>query len=214
MIVMHTQYNNYYKGLGLQNNAYSNNSTFNNQDHHLRNLKFCRNKFAFKPLIISIHVLSDKISDRDFSYLSNQLCISKVGEKPSLGDIITYAHSQIIESKYIAIVNTNIYLKTSTDLFEQLDSIASRFTNLGLTLTRRLDIITTQLSTVVSVIPDLSSSDGWIFKTKNFQETKINTSSFEDIAFGAKNSQNIIRIAFERNGYIFANSCNYISAIT
>ena len=172
---------------------------------------FVATNLLSSQLITSIHVLSDKISDQDYTYLSNkynQLCISKAVEKPSLGDIITYAHSQIIESKYIAIVNTNIYLKTSTDLFEQLDSIASRFTNLGLTLTRRHDIITTQLSTVDSVIPDLSSSDGWIFKTKNFQETKINTSSFEDIAFGAKNSQNIIRIAFEQNGYMFANSCN------
>ena len=81
------------------------------------------------------------------------------------------------------------------------------------TLTRRDDNNVEQLLSVDYPVPELLSSDAWIFSTTEFKSKQINTADFKSIFLGQMNLENVINICFRGAGYQFCNAGQIIKAI-
>ena len=167
-------------------------------------------------VVSSIHILAEDISAEAAKYLIEKyegLIIKPIQFRPTFGQLIEYALENKIRSELIAFTNADIYFSAEQNDIKTLLNLTKKCSQLGFTLTRRDDNNIDQLLSVDYPVPELLSSDAWIFSVKEFKDKKIKTTGFESIFLGQMNLENIINTCFHVAGFQLCNAANIIKAI-
>lgn len=164
-----------------------------------------------ESMISGIVVLAEKATTRDAQKLEKKYpgaSILPVSNRPCFTELIEISKKRAIDCELTIICNSDIWLKDSSEGLSEIKTILLKNPDYALTLTRREDHRCDSLLSTSGILPELASSDAWIFlgKPRHLPLRK-------EIRLGGSNIEDCLNSALIGAGYKLANACNHIAAI-
>lgn len=168
-------------------------------------------KNLHEPGITSVAAIVEGITEDAKLYIEfkyDNVIILAVNTRPSFSDLLKLARDQTGINELAIICNSDIWFKGSSDGIREIANILSHNQHYALTLTRRDDIDHSKILSISGILPELSSSDAWIFYGKP-RQLKLH----KNVRLGAKDLEHHINTALIESGYYLMNACEYLAAI-
>ena len=156
-------------------------------------------------------VLAEKATRRDTEKLEKAypgLSILPVSSRPSFTDLIEVAIKSANDGDLTIICNSDIWLKDSYKGLTEVKQILLENREYAITLTRRDDHRHDSVLSTSGILPELSSSDAWIFLGK---PRRLELSA--ETRLGILDVEHHINTALTAAGYKLANACHQVAAI-
>jgi hypothetical protein len=164
-----------------------------------------------EPGISKVIVHAEGISEvaqRDLENRFTGISIASTNRRPSFSDLLQAARDAGSPDQLIAICNSDIWLRNSSNGLRVIRRVLSSNPHYVLTLTRRDDVDHRRLLSVSGILPELASSDAWIFYGRP-RSISLN----ENVKLGVKDLEHHVNTALAESGYTLANACYHLEAV-
>jgi len=168
-------------------------------------------KNLHEPGIKSVFVIAESITEETKLYIEakyNDAVILATDNRPSFSELINLARHETGPNELTIICNSDIWLKDSSEGIREITHILSHNQDYALTLTRRDDIDHSKILSISGILPELSSSDAWIFYGKP-RHLRLH----KNVRLGAKDLEHHVNTALVESGYHLMNACRHLAAI-